>query len=98
MALPLTSLLKEINTKSGKIADIFSRLNDRIRILEEENSNLRKELDETRSMLVKAESEAEFLTVSHRLADSPDSIISARRQISRLIRTIDNCISMLKDE
>jgi len=40
----------------------------------------------------------EFLTMSYRLADSPDTIVSARRRIARLIRTIDSCISMLKEE
>lgn len=98
MAHPLTDLLGRISEKSEEISNIFTRLNDRIRNLEEENSNLRRELDETRAQLSKALTDAEFLTVSHRLADSPDSIIRTRRQISRLIRTIDNCISMLKEE
>ncbi len=98
MAHPLTDLLGRINEKSEEISNIITRLNDRIRNLEEENSNLRRELDETHAQLNKALTDAEFLTVSHRLADSPDSIIRTRRQISRLIRTIDNCISMLKEE
>lgn len=98
MALPLTTLLKSVDDKVAEISAIHFRLHSRIEELEKENENLRQELDDARQKLAKALSDVEFLTMSHRLADSPDSIISARRRIARLIRTIDNCISMLREE
>lgn len=98
MALPLTTLLKSIDSKVTELSAIHRQLQERIAMLEEENEDLRRQLDETRSQLDSTRNDVEFLTMSHRLADSPDSIISARRRIARLIRTIDNCISMLKEE
>ncbi|MDE6531988.1 MAG: hypothetical protein K2M27_00455 [Muribaculaceae bacterium] len=98
MALPLNTLLKSVDDKVTEISAIHFRLHARIEELEKENDYLRQELEETRRQLSKALNDVEFLTMSHRLADSPDSIISARRRIARLIRTIDNCISMLKEE
>lgn len=98
MALPLTTLLKSVDDKVAEISAIHFRLHSRIEELERENENLKQELDDTRSRLAKALNDVEFLTMSHRLADTPDSIVSARRRIARLIRTIDNCISMLKEE
>ena len=77
---------------------IQRRQREQIVRLEKENEDLRTQLSETRAELDNTRKDVEFLTMSHRLADSPDSVISARRRIARLIRTIYNCISMLKEE
>lgn len=98
MALPLTTLLQSINDKVVELAASRQKLIDRIAVLEEENDNLRKELENSQKEIEKSKTDIEFLTMSHRLADSPDSLVSTRRRISRLIRTIDNCISMLKEQ
>lgn len=80
-------------------------LNDHIKRIERENAELRdklqeleEELAEERESTARARLDADYLTVSHRLADSPDTLIATRRRISALIRTIDRCISMLKDD
>lgn len=98
MAQPLVTILKSVNEKITGLGTIQQQLYARIEALEVENENLRQELKETQELLKKTAVDVEFLTMSHRLADSPDSIISTRRRIARLIRTIDNCISMLKEE
>ncbi len=98
MDQPLIPLLHTLDRKISKLADINQGLHARIESLEEENQNLRLELEEMKSRLKQAETDAQFLTMSHRLAQSPDTIISTRRHIARLIRNIDKCISMLKEE
>ncbi|MEZ3551056.1 MAG: hypothetical protein K1W02_10075 [Muribaculaceae bacterium] len=98
MALPLTSLLDIVGQKVERLQTIHQGLHTRIAALEEENNNLRAELEETKKQLCNTRRDVEFLTMSYRLADSPDTIVSARRRIARLIRTIDSCISMLKEE
>lgn len=98
MAQPLTSLLSQISDKITEIETNQKQLYARIKILEEENESLQDTIKELRQLLSQANTDKEFLTMSHRLADSPDSIVSTRRRIARLIRTIDNCISMLKEE
>lgn len=98
MAQPLVNLLSEISDKIAGLEAIQQQLHSRISILEEENNSLREQLKEQQFLLSRANADKEFLTMSHRLAESPDSIIATRRRIARLIRTIDNCISMLKEE
>ncbi len=98
MAQPLITLLKSVNEKITELSTIQKPLYARIEELEEENAGLRQELQDNKALLAKATTDIEFLTMSYRLAESPDSIISTRRRIARLIRTIDNCISMLKEE
>ena len=98
MAQPLITLLSQISDKITELEAIQEQKNSRIKFLEEENQDLREKLKEQSQLLNQANIDKEFLTMSHRLADSPDTIISTRRRIARLIRTIDNCISMLKEE
>ncbi len=74
-----------------------ARLMDRNRELEEENESLRRALAEAKSDRDRALLDAEYLTVSHRLADSPDTLIDTRRHIAKLIRNIDRCLEMLKE-
>lgn len=98
MAQPLIPLLQTLDSKINDLSAVHQRLHARIDSLEEENRNLRIELEETRELLRQAQTDAQFLTMSHRLAASPDTIISTRRRIARLIRTVDKCISMIKEE
>lgn len=98
MATPLLSLLADINGKIDALQEERDSLYQRIKTLEEEKSDLSSQLAQAQDDLHKAKLDVEFLTMSHRLADNPDTIIAARRRIARLIRTIDNCISMLKEE
>ena len=64
----------------------------------QEVEELQQQLEECRSELREARMEVDFLTVSHRLADSPQNIISARRRLQRLIAKIDRCVSLLKED
>lgn len=98
MARQLIPLLQELDKKITGLTVEHQRLLAKIDSLEKENGDLRRELEDTRGKLRESENDARFLTMSHKLADSPDAIISTRRQIARLIRTVDKCISMLKEE
>lgn len=93
----LTSLRK-LNNKIADLSALHLKMQDQIKVLEEENRSLKADLETERKNLNKALSDVEFLSVSYRLADSPESVVSARRTISRLIRTIDSCITMINEE
>ena len=73
-------------------------LQNRIAELEVSNNELRKQHEADSILLEKAYKEIEFLKVSYRLASSPETIISARIELSKLIRTIDNCIRMINED
>lgn len=65
--------------------------------LEAENVEMRIRTEEAEEKRRQAELDVEFLRMSHRLADNPDSIIETRRHIAGLIRNIDRCLEMLKE-
>lgn len=73
------------------------RLKARNAELSRENAELRRRAAAADEARRRTELDVEYLRVSHRLADSPDSIIEARRMIAKLIRNIDRCLEMLKE-
>ena len=99
MAQPdLLSSLRELNQRILMLTELQNEQQKEIRVLKEENNNLKADLEVERKKLQQALKDIEFLSVSYRLADSAESIISTRRLLGRLIRTIDNCIRMINEE
>lgn len=97
MAGTLLSNLDGLEARIGKLATRVSALEERNRYLEERNAELQRETKEALEMRDKALQEAEFMAMSHRLADSPDTLVNTRRHIAGLIRNIDRCLEMLKE-
>ncbi len=97
MATPLPDILDTLRLQIEARRKEYARLKERNRLLEEENADLRRLAAEAQKEREKAMLDAEFLAVSHKLADSPDTLVSARRHLARLIRNIDRCLEMLKE-
>ena len=94
-------LIDSLSILSKKIEDLLKHqtmLHKRIEELEKRNNELEEQRQKDLKIIEKANQDIEFLTVSHKLAESPDTIISTRRKILGLIRTIDNCIRIIKEE
>lgn len=99
MAKPV--LLQSFNNLSKKIDSLIETqkdLQERLKHLENENQELRTQHLKDQEDLDNAKKDIEFLKLSHRLADNPEALISARNKISQLIRTIDSCIRMIKED
>lgn len=94
------SMLKKLELLQRKIvkaATSAEEMRRRLATLSAENEDLRRELQEERELNSRLEKDVEFLKLSYRLADNSESLIESRREIMRLIRTLDTCITMLKE-
>ena len=98
MARPLKRVITELRAKIERLAAQRDAALAAQETLTQEAEELRQQLEECREQLREARLEVDFLTVSHRLADSPDNLISARRRLQRLIAKIDRCVSLLKED
>ena len=99
MAKP--ELISSISNLSKKIDSLLitqRQLLERIKNLETVNMELRKQHDEDQELLAKAQKDIDYLSLSHKLADSPEALVEARNKISKLIRTLDNCIRLINDD
>lgn len=97
MAESLIEILTALNAKVKDLAAMNRRLSARNSELEEENAELLRRAEEADRERDRALLDAEYLAVSHKLADDPDTLIDARRHIAQLIRNIDRCLVMLKE-
>lgn len=98
MARTLITVLNSLQQGIANLSESYSDAIKKIKVLEEEIVVLQKELEEKELMLLKRENEIEYLKISYQLAKDSDSLIAARQKIARLMKTIDNCISMLEEQ
>lgn len=98
MARSLTTSLRALGEKAERLAAQRDRLAKENQDLRDQLEELRQELDDTRQQRHKAELEVEFLTVSYKLAGTPAKLADARRHVARLIRILDRCIALLRDD
>lgn len=98
MAASLVAVLNSLESKISELIESRTQLKTQVAFLEEENRQLKSQLLEKDNRINSLSNDLEFLTMSHKLADNPDTLIATRRKIARLIRTIDTCISMIKEE
>ena len=97
MAESLITTLEKLNARIKDVTAHNAALLARNRELEELNADLRRRAEESDRIRDRALLDAEYLTVSHRLAADPDTLIDTRRHIAKLIRNIDRCLEMLKE-
>ena len=98
MPRKLTGIIAELREKVSELAaqrDLAVKESER---LAEQVEKLQQQLAEKSRELNLARQEVDFLTVSHRLADSPDNLVSARRRLQRLIAKIDRCVALLRED
>ena len=64
----------------------------------EEVDDLRRQLAEAREEIHKKDLDIEFLTLSHKLADTPQALAEARLTVRRLALRVDKAISLLEED
>ena len=98
MSSQLQSVMTELLAKTERLSEKQRLLEERCRELETENEDLRRQLQQTEKERDNARLDAQYLTVSHRLADDPDTIVETRRRLSSLIRRVDKAIRLATDD
>lgn len=97
MAQSLLTTLRQLQSAIQEMAARNAALTARNEELELLNAELVRKADEAEKERRRVQLDADFLVVSHRLADNPDTLIQTRRHIAKLIRNIDRCLEMMKE-
>lgn len=99
MAKPeISASMSALSKKIDKLIVEHSRLRDVVENLKTENELLKARLETEQAALQAAYKDIEFLSLSHRLAATPEALAEARTKIARLIRTVDTCIRLIKED
>lgn len=97
MASSLITILENLESRIAALQTEMEELRERNTELEIMNSDLRNREAKAQQDREQALLDVEYLKVSYRLAESPDTLADARKVIAGLIRNIDRCIEMLKE-
>lgn len=98
METPITVELRNLTRKIEILAAQRDDVIGKLRNAEEEISDLRRELEETRAKLHESRLDVEYLTVSHRLADNPGALAEARNTMRKMMAEVDEAIALLKSD
>ena len=94
LIISISRLSKQIDS----LLETQKKLEEKLEELENENNELKKQHENDVEALSIARKDIEFLSLTHRLADSPEALIKARNTVSKLIRTIDSCIRLINED
>ena len=90
--------MHELARKIGILAAQRDNAVKELKRTQEALADLERELAQTREELHKKTLDVEFLTVSHKLADTPQALADTRNVIRKMIVKIDKAMAMLKED
>ena len=90
----LASLQQKISILAAQRDDALQRLEDALK----SNDKLREQLENSQRLLQQRNMDAEFLSVSHKLADNPQALADARTIIRKMILRVEKAIRLLKED
>lgn len=95
------SLPENMATLIPKIQTLASQRDDAVSLLKEsmkETDRLRLELEAARRELQQSRIEAEYLSLSHKLAADPQALADARATVRKMIAKVDKAIRLLEED
>ncbi|HNQ12896.1 MAG TPA: hypothetical protein PKH65_00875 [Bacteroidia bacterium] len=93
----LKSKQKQIKIKVEKLISLHSELAARNKLLEQENNQLKKELDVHKNQADKMHEQNKIIKLAKAISDKGNSK-DIKRMINEYIREIDKCIAILDKE
>lgn len=94
LSVLLASLQQKISILAAQRDDALQRLEDALK----SNDKLREQLENSQRLLQQRNMDAEFLSVSHKLADNPQALADARATIRKMILRVEKAIRLLEED
>lgn len=96
-----SSISKELLEMGRKIKALAAQRDEARSQLQqalEEVADLKRELTAAKEEIHRSNLDIEFLTLSHKLADTPQALAEARTTVRRLISRVDKAIALLEED
>ena len=96
-----SSFSNEIRELSRQIETLATQRDEARQALKrarEEVADLQIRLEESEKAAKRMSLDIEYLTLSHKLADTPQKLAEARATLRRLIARVDKAISLVRDD
>lgn len=98
METTLSAKLSSLLSTAERIASQRDEALLKAEELREENLRLERELKEVRRQLEQSRLDADYLRLSHKLADTPQSLADSRALIRKLVGRVDKALRLIADD
>lgn len=98
MGNSLAERLTQLESKMLTLVSQRDKALSELKAVRQENASLNQQLISTRSALEESRMEAEYLSVSHKLADNPQALAEARQSLRKMIARVEKAIRLLEDD
>lgn len=93
-----SELFQHLTLKIEELASQRDAAIDARERAKQEIADLKRDLQQTREELHRMTLDVEFLTVSRKLADTPQALVEARATVKRMLAKVDKAIELLKED
>ena len=96
-----SSLTRELQELSAMVSTLAAQRDEALGKLDkalEEVADLQRQLEADRKEAHRKDLDIEFLTVSHKLADSPEALARARATVKGMLARVEKAIALLKGD
>lgn len=93
-----SELFQHLTLKIEELASQRDAAIDARERAKQEIADLKRDLQQTREELHRMALDVEFLTVSRKLADTPQALVEARATVKRMLAKVDKAIELLKED
>ena len=91
----MKSVIENIEIKVIKLVEICNKLKLEKSILEKDNKDLMKQLNDSNNELISLKDKIKLMKISKSIDTSKHDLKASRLEINKYIREIDKCIALL---
>lgn len=94
----MSAELQDLSRYIGILAAQRDEAREQLKTAREEIADLNYQLAALREELHRKSLDVEFLSLSHKLADSPQAVADARSTVKRMLTRVDKAIALIKED
>lgn len=98
MESPLRNELEKLSVLVETLAAQRNEARRELKAAREALEDLRRELSLAKEGIHKRDLDIEYLTLSHKLADTPQALAEARATVRRMIAGVERAMALLRDD
>lgn len=98
MSAKIHDILDRLRSKLNVLCDKYAIVRDERDQAVQQRDELQQKVDRLTAALQSANTEIEFLRISHKIAPTEDDVLRARILMTDLVKKVDKCIAQLRND
>lgn len=98
MSAKIPEILDRLTGKLNLLCDKYALVREERDAAQGECRELREQVASLKAKLEQANTEIEYLRISHKIAPTHDDVLRSRILVTELVKKIDKCIAQLRND